>query len=397
MNQDLFTQNRQKVLEALPPDSIACVAAATLMQASNDAAFPFRQDSNFWYVTGIDKPGCMVVFEPAQQRQLLFIPDPDEFRDLWLGGTITKDQAYQNHGFEYVFYNSQKAKIMRKLIANNKTVLAPDYNTYSDIEAEPNSGTKRLHRQLKRYGAKKIASLSPLLTQLRMVKAPVEIAELESNVRLTLETFTKVEQALPQATNERDIAAILTYEFTRNGARHAYNPIIGSGFNACTIHYERNNAPLEDEALVLIDAGAERNYYHADITRTFPVRGGFTEQQRMVYHIVEEAQRYALGLLKPGVKLPEYERDVRAHIHTLLKQHGLLSSSSSLRDTLQFFPHAVSHHLGVDVHDPADLEQPLKVGMVLTVEPGIYLPEEGIGVRLEDDVVITATGSRVLG
>lgn len=397
MNQKLFANNRQKLLESLPQNSVACVAAAVPMQASNDANFPFRQDSNFWYLTGIDQPGCVVVLETMQNRALLFIPGPDEFRDLWLGGTVSMEQAKTEHGFEHVFYDSEMSDIMKHLIAERTKVMTPDYDTYADAKAEPNSGPKRMHNRLRRYGAKDISSLTPLLTKLRMVKAPEEIAQIEANVRLTLETFDKVEQVLPQATNERDIAALFTYEFMRNSARHAYNPIIGSGYNACTIHYERNDAPLEEGSLVLIDAGAERNYYHADITRTFPVNGTFTARQQMVYDMVEKAQRYALDILKPGVELPQYERDVRTYIHKLLKQNGLLSSSSTLRDTLEFFPHAASHHLGLDVHDTADLERPLEANMVVTVEPGIYLPEEGIGVRIEDDVLITETGCRVLG
>ncbi len=233
------------------------------------------------------------------------------------------------------------------------------------------------------------------LSVMRMVKQPVEIAAIRQAVDITIKSFNNVYKKLSKMNFEYEIEALLDYDFRKSGADgRAYKAIVASGQNACTLHYEANNQPLAKDKLVLIDAGAQVNRYAADISRTF-MRSTTSKRQRQVHDAVIEVQAFAYAHLKPGVSIRENEKTVEQYMGEKLRSLGLIKNIER-EEIRKFFPHATSHFLGLDVHDAGDYDRPLEPGVVLTVEPGIYIPEEAIGVRIEDDVLVTENGIEIL-
>ncbi len=391
---DFFIGNRRRLKELFTGKAPIVIAANGLMQRNNDQAYPFRQDSNFWYLTGIDEPDLLLVLD--KEREYLIVPDRHEVREFF-DGSLQHEQLTKRSGIKEIIDAKEGWKRLGTRVARAKhvaTLAAPKpYADYYDFYTNPARAT--LSEKLKEYNPDiELLDLREHFIRMRMIKQPPELEALRASIRLTVATIKKLHKKLPNMSYENEAEAFITSEFRKKGARHGYDPIIGGGVNGCTLHYLANNDKLTPKKLVLVDVGAESELYSADITRTY-VLGAPTKRQLAIHKAVLETQNYAFSLLKPGVTIKQNELKIEQFIGEKLRALGLIKSIEH-DEVRRYYPHALSHYLGLDLHDLGDYEAPLAPGMVLTVEPGIYVPEEGIGVRIEDDVLITEKGIKIL-
>ena len=355
------------------------------LQLTADAAVPFQQEANFWYVTGIDEAGWQVVI--TREQAWLVAPDVSDIHRVFDGG-LTDAEARMRSGIDDVLSVESAGDLLVGLSTKHSTA----YTLKKDPHAvhysfSLNPAPARLTRQLKRL-FKEVRDIRPQLVQLRAIKRPEEVTAIKAAISLTIDAFRSAKTVLPELGYEYELEAEFTACFRRHNARHAYDPIVASGVNACTLHYGKNGMAWQDPSLVLIDIGARLDSYAADITRTYAT-GVPTDRQREVHEAVLHAHRSIIALLRPGLSFEQYQEQSDAIVKDALRSLGLLGGEDDYR---RYFPHAISHGLGVDVHDSLGGFSMFKPGMVLTVEPGIYIPDEGIGVRLEDDILITETG-----
>lgn len=357
-------------------------------QERGDLRGGFFQEPNFAWLSGWLEPGAALLLapddEPRAPGDLLFLPDADATRRLWTGPAYDASSSglTQATGFGEV---RRRAHFEDSLLHLSRR--------YEHLFCLPDSPTAARLKQA--FPFRDVHSAEPLLAQGRMRKSAREVAAIREAVALTMAGQRRAFGSLRSSKFEYEVAADLTHEFLRLGAdRHAFAPIVASGPNACVLHYSRNRAPLASGALTILDIGAERAGYCGDLTRTLPVGGKFTKRQRALYEAVLGVQREILARIRPGVYLG---RQVPGSLHhqavALFADLPLGPGKQSLAAA---FPHGIGHHLGMDVHDLHEPTAPLEPGMVITIEPGIYLPQEGIGIRIEDDVLVTATGCEVL-
>lgn len=373
---------------------VVVLTANGLLQYSADVTFPFRQDSNFWYLTGINEPDFILVLTPEQS--FLISPKRAEHRDMWDGEV--NDYELQRSGIDDVLEHQAGWTRLDLLIKKQKKVhtITPYESYFENFGFYANPARGVLLNAVKKHRSVEIIDVRKVLARQRQVKQPEEIKALQAAVDITVNTLKKVKTNLKRYKYEYEVEADVTAGFIRQGARgHAYQPIIAHGKNAATIHYVDNKAKLEEHNLLLMDVGANVENYGADITRTLSI-GTPSKRQKEIYRSVMRVRQAALKFLKPGVNMKEYEARMDEHMADELKKLGLIDDLSDKKKIKKYYPHLTSHFLGLDTHDSADYEIPLEPGMVLTVEPGIYIPEENIGLRLEDDVLITKKGCKVL-
>lgn len=390
-----FSENRKTLRSRLKNKAPIVMTANGYVQRAGDSAFPFRQDSNFWYLTGIELPEVILVI--TEDSEYLILPEREAIVD-YFDGAIDQDGLSRISGIEKVYTHQEGWEQLQRLIKQQPLVNACLHQAYdSRHNLYLNPSKPRLLRWLKKLSSDiEFNDIRLDLTHMRMVKQPEEIAAIQKAVDITVEALTDTFKGKWHATykDEQAIDAVVAYEFRKRGGRNAYPSIVAGGKRACTLHYVANNQPIEKSELLLIDAGAEYNNYAADITRMY-TPSAFTKEQQSVYDATREAQEYVFSLLKPGADIRDINAKVTKHIGRYLKSQKLISSLDP--NAIQaYFPHAISHHLGLDVHDAADYSVPLEAGMVITVEPGIYIADKSIGVRIEDDVLITKTGHKVL-
>ena len=369
------------------------LTANGLMQRSNDTAFAFRQDSNFWYLTGIEQPDIVLVIDESEEY--LIVPGRSGSRQVF-DGAIDNTDLSRVSGIKQIYPADQGwEKLTARLKKSKVGIIEPPKGYLDMIGLYANPARARLRRQLRTaHSAIELLDIRSQLVNLRMVKQQAEVNAIKEAIDLTATGLSKISRHLNDYGYEYDIEADLTATFIRHQAGHAYEPIVAGGQNACTLHYVQNSSPLAVGQLILIDVGAEIHNYAADITRTFSI-GPPTVRQQQVFDAVSGLQQFAYQQLRPGVLIREYEQLVEKQMGKILKELGLITSTNRA-DIRHYYPHSTSHFLGLDVHDAADYHKPLAPGMALTVEPGIYIPEEGIGIRIEDDVIITKTGLEIL-
>lgn len=371
---------------------LVIVSAYDLLQRSNDAAHSFTQESNFWYLSGIDEPGWRLVFDGSSGGSWLIMPDVSETHRLFEGG-MSADEALRRSGVKKVITSDESIGLVRRL-ANKHTVVGtvgpPPHAEYFNfsLNAAITDNKNYLERQFTR-----VQDIRSDVSKLRAVKTELEIAQIQKAVDATVSAFKHVHEYMPAFNTESDIEAEFTYLMRKAGADgHAYDPIVAAGLHACTLHYSKNNSKIAKRDLVLMDVGAEYSHYAADITRTY-AKSEPTKRQVQVHGAVEAAHHKIIATLEPMLSVEEYQRSVDEIMIEAIKSIGLAADESGLR---KYFPHAISHGLGIDVHDSLGGPKYFEENMVLTVEPGIYIPEEGIGVRIEDDILITKNGHRNL-
>lgn len=391
MRASFFSANRERSVQAT--GGLIVLSAFTQMQLTNDAASRFEQEANFWYLTGIESPDWWVIIDGKSNQSWLVEPEIDQIHRIFNGG-LSPEEAKYTSGIDTVLSRSEADALLLDLAKKRDIVytlgISPDASHYDFVL---NPAQKQMQKYLKRV-FKDVRDCRLELAKLRAIKQPVEIEAIKKAINLTIEAFEDIKKKLPNFKYEYEIEAAFSYYFRTHGAQgHAYDAIVASGNNACTLHYSDNNDPLAQNALLLLDIGARVDGYAADISRTYSV-GKPTARQIAVHAALESTQQQIIKLLKPGLLVQEYHEKVESIMRSALKGLGLKWATPD--GSRGYFPHAVSHGLGIDVHDSLGRPTELLEGMVLTVEPGIYIPEESIGVRIEDDILITATGHQNL-
>jgi Xaa-Pro aminopeptidase len=388
-----FRANRAALLARLQEHTkaeagVVVLAAYTAVQQSHDAAAPFVQEANFWYLTGIEEPGWRLIIDASTQKSWLSAPTKSDVHTLFDGG-ISAQQAQAVSGVDEVLQWAEAEALVAELASHTLTVATLGTEPGAEYyDFTLNNGPLELLANVTQQ-FKTTYDCRRDLAQLRAIKQPEEIAEIRAAVAVTIEAFEMVKSKIHTYSHEYQVEADFSHHFRWFGAPgHAYEPIVAFGAHACTLHYNQNNASLTQGGFLLLDVGARRNGYAADITRTYAV-GVVSERHQAVHAAVQTAHYKIISLLKPGLNVRTYHQEVDEIMKSALQSLGLLKTPDDYR---KYFPHAISHGLGLDVHDSLGAPKEFAEGMVLTVEPGIYIPEENIGVRIEDDILITRSG-----
>jgi len=392
MTTEFYARNRALLAKSLQ-GAVYVLTGYTAVQLTHDQAGPFVQEANFWYLTGIEQPDWLVVVDGSTGEEWLVKPQIDEVHEVF-DGSLSATRATEISGIKKVVAHDEGVTLLRKLAKKHSIVYTVENPPYSDhFNFSLNPAISANKKMLERMFAS-VVDCQKELAKLRAIKQPEEIKAIQKAINLTIDGFGRVKQILGSAKYEYELEAEFTYHFKRNGgADHAYDPIIATGKNACTLHYIDNKSKLLARQFVLMDVGARVDGYAADITRTY-IKGEPTSRQKEVHQAVEAAHHDIISLLEPELPVEEYMRGVDTRMKKALKDLGLLKDENDTETYRNYFPHAVSHGLGVDVHDSLGGARFFEAGMVLTVEPGIYIPEEGIGIRIEDDILITPAGHR---
>jgi Xaa-Pro aminopeptidase len=393
-----FSGNRARLKQLFTGTAPIVITAAGQMQRSTDDSFPFHQDRSFWYLTGIDIPDVILVMDKG--KEYLIVPEREAAREAF-DGAIDTQLLSRISGIQEVYTEKegwrQLGSRVRKVQHIATLGAPPVYHEFWGIYANP--ARAALIRRLKELNdGLELLDLRQHLARMRMRKQPDEIAAIQQAIDVTIDAIKDVTRPkkLAKYAYEYEVEADLTRNFRRAGAEgHAFSPIVASGERTCTMHHFINNAALAQGELLLLDIGSAWNHYSSDIARTVVLGGQPTRRQEQVYQAVLDAQDYAFSLIRPGVLPLEYEKQMESYIGEKLRELGLIKSIN--RDTVRkFFPHMTSHYMGLDDHDVGDYETPWEPGVVLAVEPGIYIPEESLGVRIEDDVLVTEEGCQIL-
>lgn len=391
MNAEFFENNRRALLDRLGHGALVVVTGYGEMQRGNDAAHQFEQEANFWYLTGIEAPDWWLIMDGNSGVSWLVRPDVEEMQQIF-DGSLDNKAAGRVSGVKHTITRDEALIKLRALTKTHSVVYTVKQSKLvrEHTHFQLNTAQSELHKLLERT-FQKVQDCYRELAILRTIKQPVEIAAIERAIKVTNTALKEVRRNFQGYKAEYEIEADLTHLIRRAGAAgHAYSPIVAAGNNACTLHYHANNDKLTKKQLVLIDVGARVDGYAADISRTYAF-GQPTKRQKELHQIVQEAQVACIKLLKPGLRFDEYQTSVDVIMAQAVVKAGFAAS-----DLRTYFPHAIGHGLGVDVHDALAGYETLEPGMVLTVEPGLYMPEEGIGVRIEDDILITDDGHRNL-
>jgi Xaa-Pro aminopeptidase len=380
-------------------EGLAVIHSNDEVLRNGDQYFPFRQHSDFFYLTGLEQEKCILTISPDHPnekfREIVFTIKADEKLTTWQGHKYTKEEVRELSGVSTVMDLEDFEITFRDLMFYAKTVYL-NLNEYIKLSTEVPSKDLRFARYLKEFfPAYDYERLAPLLTNLRLVKEPEEIAMIQKACDLTDKAFSRILQFVKPGVMEFEVEAEITHEFIRNGSiGHAYKPIIGSGRNALALHYNSNDQPCMDGDLLLMDFGAEYANYAADCTRTIPVNGKFTPRQRACYEAVLRVLKKAKELYVPGNSIDKVNNEVNRMTEKELIGLGLFSHEDVLNQDpekplyFKYLMHGVCHPVGLDVHDPGGKYEPFRKGMVLTLEPGIYIAEENIGIRLENDIMV---------
>lgn len=403
MPQELFIGNRKKFTEKLLPDAIAVFQSNDIMPTNADGTMKFRQNNDLFYLTGIDQEETLLVLSPdfpkEEMREILFIRKTNEHIARWEGKKYSKEEAFETSGIQNIQWLENFDTVFSSLMVLSEHVYL---NSNEHLRAEVRVETRDV-RFIKscqvQFPLHQYHRAAPLMHQLRAVKEPQEIEQMQIACDITEKGFRRILNFVRPGVMEYEIEAEYIHEFLINKSRgFAYEPIIASGAGACVLHYVENNKECKDGDLLLFDVGAEYGNYNADMSRTIPVNGKFTKRQREVYNAVLRVQRSAMNLLRPGVNIQEYHKEVgRIMEGELISLHLLDKTDVRNQDPnnplyKKYFMHGTSHHLGLDVHDVGTMYHPISPGMVFTVEPGIYILEEGLGIRLENNIVIQENG-----
>jgi Xaa-Pro aminopeptidase len=393
LSAQFFALNRQNLHRAIGEESLVVVAAQSLMQRSSDTVYPFRQESNFYYLTGITEPDVVLVM--CGNEQFLILPKKSQ-AELIFGGAIDCDEIAKVSGIMTIYSHNEGWSRLKKLqISRNKvhTLGAPSARITGADTFFTNPSRRLLLQKLKRSNKNvECVDIREQLCTMRQIKKPEEVEAIQHAIAITAEGFMEVRTAFSQNKSEYEIESVFDSVFKKNQAVHGYQPIVAGGKNACVLHYIKNNQSLRNENLLLMDVGAEVAGYSADITRTYIQQP--SSRQQAVFQAVIDVQSYAMSILRPGLPWKSYAQMVNKYMAQELVRLQLIKKPHAAQ-VHAYFPHGISHSLGLDVHDPCSY-QVIEEGMVITVEPGIYIPEESIGVRIEDDVLITKTGAKNL-
>ena len=398
-----FSNNRKKFAEQMKPQTIAVFHSNDLVADNADSHYRFSQNSNMYYLSGLDQEEIILVLFPdapnEKWREMLFIRETNDHIRVWEGWKYSKEEAREASGVENVHFYGAFEDMLKRMISHFDGVYL-DINEHERNALNTYGAGHRLATKFQEeFPAHQIYRSAPICESLRSVKSEEELTPMKEAIAITEKGFRRVLSFISPGVWEYEIEAEITHEFLSNRATgHAYNPIIATGANACVLHYVENKAQCKEGELILMDFGAEYGNYSADLTRTIPISGKYTQRQRKVYDAVLRVMRQATSLLVPGTMIEDYHKEVGKMMEGELLGLGLISPQEVAEQQedspayKKYFMHGTSHFLGLDTHDVGNRYMPIQPGMVFTCEPGIYIPDEGFGVRIENDILVSSSG-----
>ncbi|NFN88204.1 aminopeptidase P family protein [Clostridium sporogenes] len=395
MNKEFFIRNRKNLGNTME-EGVAVIFAGKAPYKSADETYPFTPNRNFYYLTGIDEEQIILVITKKNEEieEYLYIQRPDPIMSRWLGATISEEEAKKVSGVENIkyvdkFFDDFPFFINRK--GFNKVYLDLERREWEENFTPAQIFAKGLKE---RYPSLKIENIYKNICDLRVIKSEEEIELMKKAINITKEGIYNMMKNIKPNMMEYEVEAYFDFSLKKNGVTdYAFKTIAASGKNATVLHYSQNNSKIDNNSLMLCDLGAQYKYYNGDISRTFPANGRFTERQKKVYNVVLEANKAIIENAKPGVTFKEIEDITKKTLSEGCKKLGILKDEKELR---KYYFHSFGHYLGLDTHDVGSYEVELKPGMVITNEPGLYIEEESIGIRIEDDLLITEDGCEVL-
>ena len=403
IDQKLFIENRDRFRKQLKPKSIAIFNSNEVMPRNGDSSYDYKQNSDMYWLTGIDQEDCAVVIFPdcpvEAYREALFIRRTNATIAVWEGHKYTKEEALAASGIKNIFW-------MDEFETNTRAVILMAQNIYLTLNENDRNSNSFLTKDIafvkqmkEKFPLHNYERSAPITQRLRSIKQPLEIETMKIAAGISEKMLKRVLKFTKPGVTEYEVEAEVIHEFLRNGAAgHSFTPIVASGKNACVLHYIDNAGVCGDGELLLLDTGADYANYASDMTRTFPVNGKFTARQKEVYNAVLRVMRAAIKLLKPGVMLMEYHDQVCKIMEKelldlkLITQDDIKNQDPAWPAFKKYYMHGTSHFLGIDVHDVGMRYEPMQAGMTFSCEPGIYIPEEGLGIRLENEILITENG-----
>jgi len=403
INKDLFIKNRAKFTTAMKPNSVAIFNSNDIYPVSADSTLPFAQHRDIFYLSGVDQEESILLLFPdapyENLKEILFLKETNEHIAIWEGEKLTKERAFEVSGVKTVIWLQDFHKTLKEIMAYAETIYINTNEHYrATIETETREA-RFVKWWKENYPAHKVEKANPILQRIRSIKESEELELIQKACDITEKGFRRVLNFVKPNVMEYEIEAEFMHEFLCNRSKgFAYTPIIASGNNANVLHYIENNQQCKAGDIILLDVGAEYANYSSDMTRMIPVSGTFTNRQKEVYNAVLNVKNEATKMLVPGNHWKQYHVEVGKIMTSELIGLGLLDKADVQNENpdwpayKKYFMHGTSHHMGLDTHDYGLLHQPMQANMVFTVEPGIYIPAEGFGIRLEDDVIIQKTG-----
>lgn len=400
----LYIANRQNFTAQMAANTLAVFNSNDIYPVSADSTLPFAQHRDILYLSGVDQEESILVLFPnasnPAHREVLFLKETSELIAIWEGEKLTKQKAFETSGIKTVYWLQQFQTIFKQMMAEASGIYL---NTNEHLRANTEVETRedRFIKQVKQdYPAHQVHKAAPIMHKIRSIKHQIELELMQTACNITEAGVRRLLGFIKPGVWEYEIEAELAHEFLRKRSKgFAYTPIIASGKNACVLHYIENNQQCQDGDVILLDVGAEYANYSSDLTRCIPVNGRFTARQKAVYNAVLHVKKEATKLLVPGTIMAEYHKQVGVLMEEQLVNLGLITMDDIKNQDpawpayKKYFMHGTSHFLGLDTHDVGLWHEPIAANMVFTVEPGIYIPAEGLGIRLEDDVVVQASGA----
>ena len=387
--ENIFEKNRKKMFNVMSEGDVAIVLAGKAPVKRGDENYPFSPDRHFYYFTGIDKENQILVLIKKDGKEIsnLYIEPHNGQMAKWVGATMTKEEAKEISGIENIYLLEDFEKDMNGISSCVNHVFT-DFTRWDIPKEYTFEGLRSI------FEKQEFIDLFDIAADFRTIKEPWEMERIEKAIEITTKAIKSMMKNSKAGMKENEIEAYYDFVLTKEGVTDkAFKTIAASGKNGTILHYSQNNSVTNDNDLILVDAGAQYKWYNGDITRTFPVNGKFTEKQKEIYNIVLNGQLMIIDMIKPGVEYPSLNEALKEYYYNELKKIGLVETKE---DVFKYYYHNVSHFLGAETHDVGDRKQTLKEGMVLTVEPGLYIEELGIGIRIEDDVLVTKNGCKVL-
>lgn len=390
----MFEKRRKKLMDTLPSQCITLLFSGKAPYKVGDEKYEFSVDRNFYYLTGLDKENMILAICKTGDitKEMLFIEEYDETQAKWVGGRMLPDEASEVSGITEIYWVNETMEVLGNLLNRmydheERVQLLADFTKQEPFQEDKES-FKFCRELLAQYPYIELKNIANKMTHLRLIKDDMEIEQLKEAIEVTNEGILQMMRCVEPEMGEHQIEACFDFVLKSNDCKHSFPSIVASGVNATILHYSDNNQFTEENDLVLCDLGAAYEYMNADITRTFPVNGKFTERQRQIYDIVLTANQYIMSLVKPGQTLRGLNNELIRFYEKELGKIGLLEGHT----VQDYYWHGVSHMLGLETHDVSLSNYLLEPGNVLTIEPGLYLEEEGIGIRIEDDVLVTKDG-----
>ena len=404
IDRDLFIKNRAKFVAHMKPKGVAIFNSNDIYPVSADSTLPFAQHRDIFYLSGVDQEESILMLCPdaphENLREVLFLKETSEHIAIWEGEKLTKERAFEVSGIRSIYWLQDFDKVLNEVMTYSETMYI-NTNEHYRAKVETETREARFVKQWKKnYPAHNVAKSNPILQRIRSIKESEELDLIQNACNITEKGFRRLLSFVKPNVTEYEIEAELIHEFIRNRSKgFAYTPIIASGNNANVLHYIENNQQCKAGDLILLDVAAEYANYSSDMTRVIPVSGRFSERQKAVYNAVLRVKDEATQMLVPGTLWKQYHLEVGKIMTSELLGLGLLDKSDVQNENPEwpaykkYFMHGTSHHMGLDTHDYGLLHEPMEANMVFTVEPGIYIPAEGFGIRLEDNVIVQENGA----